>query len=256
MKPSTKSDLFSYNEKEVTLPNGFYDEKDEKLYKKVIVREMTGEEEDILLNEKEADSGMTLNRILENVCTLKDKPKLNFIQSLLMVDQLFLIVQARILTHGNNLRFEVTHEKASGGCGQQTGVNLELDSLEFNSSPKPKELIESIELPKSKCTVTFKKNQGKDQSVLSKLLRSKSSDKFTQLLQYRTLKLEKDGKEIPKDLLKKLPGSDRKLLREYMNKSEGKAETSIEVDCSNCGSPVKATLPIDEGFFCLTEHED
>lgn len=241
----------SYVEKEVELPSGFHDTTSGEVYKTVVIREMSGVEEDLLLNENVAKSGNTLNKILSNVCKLKEKPNLRFVDNLLMVDQLYLLVQVRILTYGNNYRFEVKHDRDQGGCGGFTHVSLELDSLEFTPPAKP-ELEQEVFLPKSKVTVVFKKNQGKDQANLTKILTSKAEDKISQLLQYRTRKvLTEGGDDLGIEAIKRLPLSDRKLLREEMNEAEGKAETSIEVECASCGEEMKVALPLDQNFFCL-----
>lgn len=257
MKPQTEKFTINYAQKEVELPAGYYDVESAQVYKKVVVREMTGVEEDILLNAEYARSGVVLNKILENICELKDKPGIKFINDLLIVDQYFLMVQARILTYGNVYAFEVAHDKDMGGCGAKTTIRLELDSLEFSGPEDPTELEASVVLPKSGIKVVFKKNQGKDQSALLKLTQRNSQDKISQVLQYRTKAVySPDGTELDKSIIKNIPAMDRKFLREYMNKSEGKAETELNTFCATCGEPMKIEMPLGADFFCLGGREN
>jgi hypothetical protein len=247
--------LFTYAEKEVELPAGYLCPEDGKLYRSVVVREMSGEEEDLLFNEKNARAGNSLNKVLAKLCKLKDLPSQHFVDDLLIVDQYYLLVQARILTYGNIYTFQAKHPEADGGCGETTTVRLELDSLKFESPTTPTALEETVSLPKSGLIVTFKKNQGKDQANLRKIAYGGADDKISQLIQYRARKIVKDGKELPLTVLKQLPLSDRKILREAMSQSEGKAETSVDVPCGGCGQTLKVEMPLNQDFFCLGGRE-
>lgn len=256
MKPQTEKFTINYAQKEVELPAGYCDVDSGQIHKTVVIREMTGVEEDILLNAEHARSGMVLNKILDNICELKDKPGMKFVNDLLIVDQYFLMVQARILTYGNIYTFEVAHDKDMGGCGAKTTIRLELDSLEFKGPENPAELESSVVLPKSGLKVVFKKNQGKDQPALLKLAQRNSQDKVSQILQYRTKTiLSPDGTELDKSIIKDIPAMDRKFLREYMNKSEGKAETELSTHCATCGELMKIEMPLGADFFCLGGRE-
>lgn len=243
---------FSYNECEIELPSGYVDNEG-KLHKKVVVREMSGEEEELILNADAGKAGQVLNRILDRVAKLKDAPGVKFVDSLLMVDQLFLLVQARILSFGKDYTFGVE----CTACKQNSQIKLDLESLSFKS-PKNPQIEEQVSLKKSGLVVHFKKNQGKDQPNLIKILEAKSSDKITQLLEYRITKiLNKEGEQLDKAVvIKKLPVSDRKALREAMNESEGDAETIVDYDCVHCSHKMKVRLPIDENFFCLGQKQD
>lgn len=250
MEPATQ--VFQYKEREVELPNGYVDS-DGTLYKTVIVRELSGEEEDLLLDQSEARNGTTITNILNKICKLKDKPSIKIAADLMVVDQFYLLVQARMLTYGKNYNFEVTCQ--SQPCGKISRINLDLESLEFKPSPNPLSLTESVLLPNSGLQVVFKKNQGKDQGNLSKIQQGSAKDKVSQLLQYKVVEITKDGVKHPKSLIKSLPGEDRRILREAMRKSEGDAETVINVNCFHCGHSMKAEMPFDHAFFCLTADE-
>jgi len=246
------SQLFQYREKEVELPNGYLDS-DGVLHRAVNVRELSGEEEDILLDETESKNGTTITNILNRVCKLKDKPTQKFVSDLLMVDQLYLLVQTRSLTYGDTFKFDQLCSNQA--CQKISRVNLELSSLKFQGSSNPKSLEETIELPNTGVSVRFKKNQGKDQGSLQKIQKG-AKDKVSQLLMYRIIELTKEGVEYPKMVVKSLPGEDRKFLREFMRKSEGDAETMIDFSCYHCRHEMKIQLPFDQNFFCLTEDVD
>lgn len=245
--------LFTYREKEVDLPSGYVDSEGQ-LHKSVILREMSGEEEDLLLDETETKNGTSVTSVLNRLMKLKDKPSLKVAGELLMVDQLFLLVQARMLTYGNSYKFDVTCQVDA--CKKITRLNLDLSSLKFEGSPNPSSLEESVVLPATGIEIRFKKNQGKDQGNLFKLAQGKSRDKITQLLKYRVVEIKKDGKTLSNDMVKSLPGQDRKLLRETMNKAEGYAETAIDFECVHCNNSMKIQLPLNASFFCLTGEED
>lgn len=242
---------FAYNEREIELPSGYLDNEG-TLHKTVIVREMSGEEEELILNAETSKAGQVLNRVLDRVAKLKDAPGIKFVDSLLMVDQLFLLVQARVLSFGKEYTFSVECD----ACRKKSQIKLDLESLSFTAPKNPK-IEEKVKLKRSGLEIEYKKNQGKDQPNLLKILESKSTDKITQLLEYRISKiLNKNGEEVEKAIIKKLPVSDRKALREAMNESEGDAETIVDYECVHCSHNMKVRLPIDENFFCLGQKQD
>ena len=40
-----------------------------------------------------------------------------------------------------------------------------------------------------------------------------------------------------------------------MNEVEGKAETTLDIECSNCGEMMKVEMPLEQDFFCLRDQE-
>lgn len=242
---------FTYNEKEVILPSGYTDPEG-VLHKEVVIRELSGEEEEILLNADSSKNGQLLNKILDKVAKLKNRPELKFVESLLLTDQLFLLVQARALSFGKDYKFGLDCPQ----CKTKANLSVDLESLEFVGAENPA-LHETVELPNSKVQVKFKKHQGKDQANLSKLMNNGGADKINQLLLYRIQEVRYNDQVIDKtEALKKVPASDRKFIREYMAKSEGSAETAIDYQCVNCSHKMTIPLPIDENFFCLGQQLD
>lgn len=244
-------------EKELRL---LYDYKiGDEVYDKILMREMTGEEEDIL-----AAQGVEPNRkmdlILMNTITAiipKDKTKASltkeqkyllwekFVKKMSMIDRFNALLQLRVISLGPRYDFQVECPE----CGNKFMAYVDLSTLEII---KPQADI-VIDVDKDNIykyevdgkVYEFRIMNGEISYRLSKQANNKDFLSLGLLARIKSI----DGKEVELKDIKALSLRERIALRDLLNKIEGNVDDDIELTCPKCGAEFKAKLDISQPTF-------
>lgn len=233
------------------LPTGYLDEAG-RLHREVHLRELTGEEEDILTS-RNMPIHVRLGKILEN-CVVSigeydgNNPRWrSIIKDLVSTDRLFLILKLRILSLGPIYSAKMVCRK----CEAVSAQSVDLNDFKISGLKDPMTRVWSGTLP-SGMTYVAKSQTGWEDAKLAKFS-DESKDMMSLSMLGRLVELNGNTKIELKDL-KKLGWPDRHSLRKDFSSREGDVDNSIEYECSQCGHQNKE--PVDIGstnFFFPSE---
>jgi len=252
--PATTETTFGeINEGSVTLPCGYVDG-DGELHDIAHLRELTGEEEDILAAPKVAGSEK-MTRILGN-CLVKlggiDNPGRKVARGLTIGDRTVLLLALRSVSLGSVYPFRV--KCPSCGHGFHTGVSL--DKLEITVMSDKKLRTHELTLPSGRRAV-LKVMTGEDEADLEKKKGQFSKSDVLSLSIMARLKSLNGEEKISVSDVKSLTFRDRKAIRNWFQKVEGGVNTDIDVDCESCSFEFQTVLDIGQSdFFFPKELED
>jgi len=231
------------------LPCGYINPQTQELVTEVQVREITGNEEDMLAS-RQIPSHTKITQLLSG-CVLRVGDETNkgriaqIVQDMLVGDRVFLIFCIRRVTLGDDLP---VREKCPE-CGTTTlfMVNLAED-LKARPMADPMKRIFDVELPSGK-TARFRVSTGADEARLAKLRKRhvKQSDGLSQAILMRLELLE--GEKPTLQMVKSLGMRDRHFLREQFEASEGGVDTSMEFECPSCEHEWEKELDLSAANF-------
>lgn len=237
---------------EYELPTGYLDQ-DGILHTSVMVREITGEEEDILASRK-MPMYVRMNRVIEN-CVLSIGTHKNgipawskVIKDLTVTDRLFLLIKIRIVTLGELFSFKA--QCPNEGCGKYSSQTTSLE--EFNIKGLKDPMIRSWKgkLPKSGFTYTSRIQTGADEEKLAKV--SGSEDLLSLAMLARLIELNGES-PVQLPMVKKLSSMDRQFLRSDFEVHEGEIDNSVQITCPYCGAEFSDEVSIaSPSFFSLS----
>ncbi len=235
---------------EFDLPRGYIDENN-NIYRRVLLRELTGEEEDILASNT-MNLFTKLNKVLANcilgfiksdgnLMEINDKNKLfKIVREMCVTDRLFLFLSLRILSVGNIYSFNIVCPT----CGENKSYAVDLSTLEIK---KPKELCQTyeLELP-SGIKVRMKVMTGVEEEMIA-LDKKSVNDSLTYAIFVRMLEL--NGHPVNIDIVKKLPLKDRNYIRTMIAEYEGSIDTVLEIRCTHCLNEFNSLLDLGKPSF-------
>lgn len=208
------------------------------------VREIQGTEED-LLAARNISGGKKLTQLigncLEQLGPMTDKPFLTRIaQELTVGDRTFLTLAIRRVTLGDVFPYEDQCPE----CKVKTVFSIDLSTLDVKKMPDPKQRVFDVALPSGR-SARYHVMTGKDEEQLSKV---DIRDRLSAAILVRLDLLE--GMPVTLDIVKGLGMRDRQFLREQFEDNEGGVDSSLELDCPNCGITFDSELdPGQTGFF-------
>lgn len=236
---------FEFN---VTLPtNGFY--YDDKSIKDIVLRDMTTEEEKIMLGSTNDEA---LNNII-SACIIS--PKGLDVTKLLGADLHYLLLQLRIHTYGSLYKVSMTCPH----CGNQEIKKVDLDQLHCITLDKPLELPIEFELPRSKDKIACRLLTEADNIFINNFARklSKSSTSTRAQIAY-DLRMAKHIVKINDEdvddadtqkYVKDMHGYDSAYFWWNLDQVELGYDTTIEHVCGDCGRDYSIRLPMTREFF-------
>lgn len=253
-------EVFGKGQKDFELPVGYVDGAG-KTHRHIIMREMTGVEDD-MLGTDDLPIGERVSNVLSS-CILKlgdvtdkdtikqaigDDLKLGL--PLTEQDRIAAMIYLRRTSLGDTYRFSRNCPR----CGERAN-NRELDlrTLKITPVADPTKRRVQVTLPSSKRKAVVKVLTAKGSIEIGRLRPSMKDIKSLALL----VRLESlDDKPIGDirvglDVIKNLPQADRNLLRQVQNAMEASVDTDIEVKCKNvvCGNVWTFPLDVGQGFF-------
>ena len=235
---------------EVMLPCGYL--KGDVLYDIVNIREITGEEEDILASpnmavvqkmdtligncinyfESSEERGAKLDGRSEVYEGVKDLP---------IGDRVFMILALRRLSVSDEYAFEVK----CTSCGERNKKALMLSDLDVMPMRDKKLRAYEVALPSGK-TARMKVMLGRDEGKMENIRKSKR-DRMSQAILLRLESLDDEPARIGD--VKRLSLRDRNAIRGSFEKEEGGVDTTIGVICDECGSDFNTELDVSQSDF-------
>jgi predicted RNA-binding Zn-ribbon protein involved in translation (DUF1610 family) len=236
-----------------TLPCGYLDTESKEVWKEVEVREITGNEEDMLAS-TQIPAYKKVSALLGGVVTrigpVSDRGKLaQMVDDLPMGDRVFLLFAARRVTLGDDLPIrEVCPE-----CGEKHLYVVDLSELEVKEMPDPSKRIYDVTLP-SGVSARFRISTGRDETTAAKSAKRQRADGLSQAL---LLRLELLNGEPPSlQSVKNLSLKDRLALREEFQKVEGGVDTAMDLECPSCGHEWEEDVDMgNRNFFFPSEKQ-
>lgn len=227
------------------LPCGYLDP-DGNLHTSVVVREMTGEEEEILAA-RAMPGNKKINMILSR-CTTKvgdfngsmiDK----IIPDLTQGDRIYLLIAIRRASLGDEMPFVTKCPQ----CEQDARFILDLADLETVQMNDPRIRTYELELPKTKKKVVMRVLTGRGEEAIGKAS-NRGKDVISTAIFARVDSI--DEKPPTMRDLKNLPLVDRNFLQNSWEDHEGGVDTEVQIDCPSCGREYDTQLDISQqGFF-------
>jgi len=242
---------------ECLLPDGFKTESG-MVYDKVKIGEITGRQQNYLMDIKSLQSGLNhvdklLEELIQGFYTQDGNQYQGSIKSALnrisVSDIETVLVRIRENTFGNIyfLKGKCTH------CDTLNDMKLDLSSLEVTrTSNEDKDKIVELTLPKSGKKAQLKL-MGLDALHKSWKIFQKSQSELLTATASLALK-SLDGKNDPtSEDLKSLPILDIKYINDEYAKLGGKIDTIVTHECKECGKDFDTRLNVvDPNFFSLT----
>lgn len=240
---------------ELELPGGYLHQTEDgetDLFNVVRMREMTGYEEDILLDSKtvpEERIGRVLWRCVEEfrsesggVLTEKNAIR-KAVEALPAGDRLAMLLFLRSISVGDEYMFEVS----CPGCGRSSRHTVLLSEVLAEAKPMqdPKVRQYDVSLPTGR-VVTMKVMDAVSERVVTQALR-RGQDVETARLKARVVSI--DGERATVKDLKALATRDRNALRRAFETKEGGIETEVAVTCGACGREFVADIDIGQRDF-------
>lgn len=236
-----KSSVDSYE-----LPCGYLDPEG-KLHTDAEVREMTGDEEEILAA-KNMPVGKKFNKILARCVTRIGGINNPFeiekvIPELTQGDRIFLLFCIRRVTLGDDMPFI----SKCPGCDRESQLTIDLSELEIIKMPDPTSRVYEETLPKSGKKIRMVVLTGRGEDIIGKAA-SAGKDVISTAILARTESM--DGKPVTLADLKALPLADRNFLRDVWEDHEGGVETDVDVQCPGCDNEYQTGVELgSQGFF-------
>jgi len=248
--------VFGKGQASYTLPCGYVDENG-KVHNEIIMREMTGVEEDVMDDDNLSVTDR-ITKILSLCCVkLGDIDDAEIIKKavgdtlerglpLSAADRVAMLLFLRRTSVGDVYKFE----RKCPYCGhlnRNRTLNLERDVV-ISQVTSPGKRRVKVTLPSGKIAM-LKVLSASGEKQISTL---KPTQKDVRTLAILARLVELDGQKMTPfhiDLIKSLSIADRNYIREVYNFIEGAVDTDVEVDCSSCNTTFEFPLDLGQVFF-------
>ncbi|MDI3548126.1 MAG: hypothetical protein PWR10_1778 [Halanaerobiales bacterium] len=208
------------------------------------MREMTTGEEDMLLNRRSGRDTRTINKVLQ-ACLVS--PEVN-VMDLLIGDRVFAMIQLRRLTYGDEYAFKVTCPRCNNRFEWEENLgDLKVQYLQDPAWADPEHRF-TFTLPKSGKTIKWRMMRGKDEQKLALLRREFPEAIMSSIMALRITEIEGE-KMVSRKFLSGLPASDAAAFRGEVESKECGVDTTIAIECLDCGNVFDIDLPIGADFF-------
>ena len=258
-------EVFGKGRGEYLLPCGFV-MPDGKVYKKIVLRETKGHEEDMMDDDSVLRSTRITNVLtacIEQLGPVTDKKTIQQIVSdempgvgkgITSTDRIASMIFLRRVSVGDVYNFERRCPRL--GCGHMNkGKTLDLRKIKMSTVPDErvgKRRVQFV-LPRSGKTVTLRVMTAKHEESLLKLRPTQKELRSAAMC----ARVEAIGDEVFDDpmramaAVKDLPQQDRNAIREVYDKIEADVDTTIQVVCDNpiCQAEFEFPLDIGQTFF-------
>lgn len=228
---------------EFDLPSGYLDGAG-KLHKGISIREMTGEEEDILASGKDNSLFSVVERC---VMTLGDHKQTDsdwrkILKSLPYSDHVFMLIRIRTVSLGRQMTFQLK----CPSCAKVSNQSVDLFDFEIEGLKDP--LSRQVTLPLDNSLVAIiHPSTVEDEEKWRKI-----PDPLSREILMRLTAL--DGNQPTLAMVKKMSLKSRRTLSSFIRKFEGKMDNQIQVECPHCNWEFETEVPIwDRNFFFPSE---
>lgn len=239
-----------YIEKEYDLVAGWIDDEG-NVHDTVVLREMTGAEEDIFIDRDYTASERlekVLSRCVQKIGGVTDDQTIErAVEEMVVGDRTVLMIRLRQLSVGNEFRFQVKCPEED--CRFKQSAKVDLSALETREIDDPEERQYKVELPRTGLPAILRIPTGKEMKKVQQRNQQQDneSSRMSQSMVARIAEL--DGEEATVPDLKKLPHMDRVFLRNQVDGEPG-IDTEIFIECRDCLTEFKTELDVtDREFF-------
>lgn len=228
-----------------------------KLLNLAVMREMTGNEEDVMTNSK-MEMGRRFHTIIGNCLTrigdgkgtyITDTNRMHsIVDKLTVADRAQMLLFLRIISVPDGHRY--TFKANCPQCGNDFQQTVNLAALNKYPMSDPSERLYDVELSDgrvARCRIML----GEHEKITDKASQ-RGQDILSASLLARVVEI--NGQPFTMQVAKSLLMRDRNKLREEFRQREGGVETTTQAMCGACGS--KLTIDIDitqSGFFFPSE---
>jgi len=257
--------------KQITLPNGFTN--NGEFIRRMEIRKLGGQEEDLLVDKEELKKGTVLFQILKN-CTVSlggvDDPKLIsaiYDGPFLAADLSYVLVELRAW----GLSPEYVYEHQCPACEtigkhainlhtlrvdaqpeEHRGKNRFIATLE--NAPKPfganGDVLPEREWSYGDVTFSFRPLYMKDQKMLEAIRSDYPKQRATRELGLYLLEYDGvDAQNLDPKTLQKFDGGTRSAMRELIDATSGGIDTEVMMTCRKCTKAYKDNIPVDAKHF-------
>ena len=228
----------------VTLPSGV----------EATIREMTGQDEDLLMNEKLVKAGKAQHQLLGNLIQELDgkKPGGQDVMQMWSADRAGVMLHARVLSFGPEL--ESTHTCDNDDCKADIQVRLDhiIEDLVFRPPPEDPTGFD-VTLPSGR-VATLRAMRGSDEARL--IAARQKGELMTELIFTRLVDVEgMDDRNDIRRWLRAAPMRDRNALRKAMEKNEFGYQTQIDITCPVCNTEQRVDVLSLRDFFFPGSHD-
>jgi len=279
-------EVFGRGRGQYQLPCGYVDEQG-KVHKTIVLREMTGTEEDIMDDDElpvHERTTMLLSACCEKIGNETDPEKIKAIIGddlkaglpITSSDRLAMRIFLRRCSCGDVYKFERTCPR----CGHlNKNKQLDLRTIEMTEVPEdrvPKRRVEVVLRRSGRKAIVRVLTASHEEKLTGLSLNQKDLRSYAILARLEQLEVETevpgaDGQPPQKqkqmitlgdpkrdlDLVKALPKDDRNHLREVYNAMEADVDTSVQVSCQGrlCNCEFEFPLDLGQAFFSNTGAE-
>lgn len=228
------------------LPCGYLDA-DSKLHTYVEVREILGDEEEIL-SAKNMPIMKKMNKILANCTTaigdITDPKRISaIIPELTQGDRVYLLFAIRRVSLGDDFPFVTQCPK----CELKSNLSVSLAELTIKKMPDARIRTYDVVLGKTQKKLAMKVLTGIGEEAISKAA-SVGRDIISTAMLARIDAINGLPATLPD--LKALPLVDRNQIRAEWEGREGGVDTEVDITCPQCDNEYKTDVDIgSEGFF-------
>jgi len=231
-----------------------------EVFHSVTVREMTGVEEDLFTNRKEANQGTLFTTLLSG--KEKGKPGVittigdivndgdncrMIIHNMFHPDRVKILLTVRAISHEDGA--EIYPKLSCPHCGEQNAYMVDVLELPVKKKPDPEATGGEFLLPKSGKLVKYKFLTGKDDLRMTKI-RRKGQESLISHLMLMSIKSIEGVEFLELQTIENLPMRDRRALRKEIEEQEGSVDTNIENLCHSCGKDFNIEIDVlDPDFF-------
>jgi len=223
-----------------------------RLYR-VLLREMTGVEEDILTNGR-IEAATRFSRVISGCMErvggdegdwITDSRKMpGLFEEFTIADRTLLLLHLRIISVDDGEWFKFVARCPQ--CGAENRLRVNLTELERQPMLDPMERAYDVTLPSSGHVARCRIMLGKHESIVAKAQEARR-DLLSAALLARVVEI--NGRPVRIQDLKKLSLKDRNFLRGEFEKREGGIDTSVDNTCGSCGAGFEADLDITQKDF-------
>lgn len=226
-----------------SLPCGYLSP-DGTLHTELVLREMTGREEDLLASKK-TPATKKMNelfvRCIERLGSLTSKDQIAAaVPELLLGDRTYLMFAIRRVTLGDEYPFR--HRCPS--CQKESLYIVDLSEMKIQEMKDPRKRIYDGVLSNG-MTYRFHLLTGRDEAKLAEV--NDSERKLTQAMLAKLDMLNERPASF--DLLQNLSSGVRNELRTKFDEVDGGVDTEMEIVCPKCEHEFFTELDVGPGFF-------
>ena len=245
-----KSSTSNYEEIQLPSKGKFYDGVNGPSNGILSIRQMTGEEEQILATPRFVRKGQAINMIFKR-CVMEN----NFQpENLLTADRTYLLIYLRGISYSNHYDIEIKCPE----CGAKFSTDVDLASLYVEYCPDNYGPLLEETLPTTNLVFHYRLSTGRDEQEITEYrdrrLKTYGDQAADDTLTHRTSMLLEDidgitDKSELQILLKNLPINDVAFIRNCINEPPFGVDTNIEIVCPSCTAEFEMDLPLEANFF-------